>query len=177
MNLKHYQDNKLAAVKAYFERCAFESPVAAYKTVTADAFKNVLHPYRQELDRQFEGRVKVFDLDEKFQILPEDIADNLCIVVSTVKRSSTRKPANTTSIGTMKISSRTLRGYHSRMAWRRWRMRLTWTLALPGCGKASAGIRKFGQKSNTKKNGNIFVTTPSARGLSSMRTIGRIRGG
>ena len=157
MNLKEYQKNTLAAVKAYFERCAFESPEAAYKTVTAegdtrlrlgadygykspngmenvptvcikvptgggktilaahslkiiaeaqsreypfvlwfapsdtirkqtaDAFKNVLHPYRQELDRQFEGRVKVFDLDEKFQILPEDIVDNLCIVVSTVQ--------------------------------------------------------------------------------------------
>ena len=157
MTLTHYQDNTLTAVKAYFERCAFESPEAAYKTVTAegdtrlrlgadygykspngmedvptvcikvptgggktilaahslkiiaeaqskdypfvlwfapsdtirkqtaDAFKNVLHPYRQELDRQFEGRVKVFDLDEKFQILPEDIADNLCIVVSTVQ--------------------------------------------------------------------------------------------
>ncbi len=157
MTLTHYQDHTLAAVKAYFERCAFESPEAAYKTVTAegdtrlrlgadhgykspkgmenvptvcikvptgggktilaahslkiiaeaqskdypfvlwfapsdtirkqtaDAFKNVLHPYRQELDRQFEGRVKVFDLDEKFQILPEDIADNLCIVVSTVQ--------------------------------------------------------------------------------------------
>ena len=27
----------------------------------------------------------MFDLDEKFQILPEDIADNLCIVVSTVQ--------------------------------------------------------------------------------------------
>ena len=157
MALTHYQNNTLAAVKTYFERCAFESPEAAYKTVTAqgdvrlrlgadygykspkgmenvptvcikvptgggktilaahslkiiaeaqskdypfvlwfapsetirrqtaDAFKNVLHPYRQELDRQFEGRVKVFDLDEKFQILPEDIADNLCIVVSTVQ--------------------------------------------------------------------------------------------
>ena len=157
MALTHYQNNTLAAVKAYFEKCAFESPETAYKTVTAegdtrlrlgadygykspngmedvptvcikvptgggktilaahslkiiaeaqskdypfvlwfapsdtirkqtaDAFKNVLHPYRQELDRQFEGRVKVFDLDEKFQILPEDIADNLCIVVSTVQ--------------------------------------------------------------------------------------------
>lgn len=157
MTLTRYQNNTLAAVKAYFERCAFESPEAAYKTVTAqgdtrlrlgadygykspsgmedvptvcikvptgggktilaahslkivaeaqskdypfvvwfapsdtirkqtaDAFKNVRHPYRQELDRQFEGRIKVFDLDEKFQILPEDIADNLCIVVSTVQ--------------------------------------------------------------------------------------------
>ena len=157
MTLTRYQNNTLAAVKAYFQRCAFESPEAAYTTVTAesdirlrlgadygykspkgmenvptvcikvptgggktilaahslkiiaeaqsreypfvlwfapsdtirkqtaDAFKTALHPYRVELDRQFAGRVKVFDLDEKFQILPEDIADNLCIVVSTVQ--------------------------------------------------------------------------------------------
>ncbi len=157
MTLTRYQNNTLAAVKAYFERCAFESPEVAYKTVTAggdirlrlgsdygyktpkgmedvptvcikvptgggktilaahslkiiaesqskefpfvlwfapsdtirkqtaDAFKKALHPYRDELDRQFAGRVKVFDLDEKFQILPEDISDNLCIIVSTVQ--------------------------------------------------------------------------------------------
>lgn len=157
MTLTRYQNNTLSAVKAYFERCAFESPEAAYKTVTeegdirlrlgsdygyktpkgmenvptvcikvptgggktilaahslkviaesqsreypfvlwfapsdtirkqtADAFKKALHPYREELDRQFAGRVKVFDLDEKFQILPEDISDNLCIIVSTVQ--------------------------------------------------------------------------------------------
>ena len=35
MTLTRYQNNTLAAVKAYFERCAFESPEAAYKTVTA----------------------------------------------------------------------------------------------------------------------------------------------
>ena len=157
MTLTRYQNNTLAAVKAYFERCAFESPEVAYKTVTAegdirlrlgsdygyktpkgmedvptvcikvptgggktilaahslkiiaesqskeypfvlwfapsdtirkqtaDAFKKALHPYREELDRQFAGRVKVFDLDEKFQILPEDISDNLCVIVSTVQ--------------------------------------------------------------------------------------------
>ena len=36
MTLTRYQNNTLAAVKAYFERCAFESPEAAYKTVTAE---------------------------------------------------------------------------------------------------------------------------------------------
>lgn len=35
MTLTRYQNNTLAAVKAYFERCAFESPEAAYNTVTA----------------------------------------------------------------------------------------------------------------------------------------------
>ena len=36
MTLTRYQGNTLAAVKAYFERCAFESPETAYKTVTAE---------------------------------------------------------------------------------------------------------------------------------------------
>lgn len=157
MNLKRYQENTLAAVRAYFRRCAYESPKDAYRNVTAqgdalarlgtdygykipqgmenvptvcikvptgggktilaahslkiiaeaqgrdypfvvwfapsdtirwqtaEAFKKPSHPYRQELDRQFGGHVRVFDLDEKFQILPEDIEDNLCIVVSTTQ--------------------------------------------------------------------------------------------
>lgn len=157
MNLKKYQDRTLGAVKAYFQRCAFETPEDAYRTVTADgdtrlrlgadygykspkgmenvptvcikvptgggktilaahslkiiaeaqsrehpfvlwfapsdtirrqtaeALKRPSHPYRKELDGQFGGRVRVFDLDEKFQILPDDIAGNLCIVVSTTQ--------------------------------------------------------------------------------------------
>ena len=157
MNLTNYQKNTLDAVKRYFQRCAFETPEAAYQTVTADgdtrlrlgpdygyqspkgmenvptvcikvptgggktilaahslkiiaeaqskeypfalwfapsdtirkqtaeALKRPSHPYRKELDKQFAGRVKVFDLDEKFQILPEDVADNLCVVVSTTQ--------------------------------------------------------------------------------------------
>ena len=144
MNLKKYQEKTLGAVKAYFQRCAFETPEDAYRTVTADAdtrvrlgadygykspkgmedvptvcikvptgggktilaahslkiiaeaqsreypfvlwfapsdtirkqtaeaLKRPSHPYRKELDGQFGGRVRVFDLDEKFQILPDD---------------------------------------------------------------------------------------------------------
>ena len=157
LRLTNYQKNTLDAVRKYFQRCAFESPEAAYRTVTADgdirlrlgsdygyrtpkgmedvptvcikvptgggktilaahslkiiaeaqskeypfvlwfapsdtirkqtaeALKRPSHPYRKEIDQQFAGRVKVFDLDEKFQILPEDLADNLCIVVSTTQ--------------------------------------------------------------------------------------------
>lgn len=61
------------------------APSDTIRRQTAEAFKKPSHPYRRELDRQFEGRVRVFDLDERFQILPEDVADNLCIVVSTTQ--------------------------------------------------------------------------------------------
>lgn len=61
------------------------APSDTIRRQTAEAFKKPSHPYRKELDRQFGGRVRVFDLDEKFQILPEDIEDHLCIVVSTTQ--------------------------------------------------------------------------------------------
>ena len=61
------------------------APSDTIRRQTADALKNHDHPYRKELDAEFGGQVRVFDLDEKFQILPEDIAGNLCIVVSTTQ--------------------------------------------------------------------------------------------
>ena len=39
--LKDYPKNTLAAVKAYFQRCAFEPPEAAYRTVTAEGNTDV----------------------------------------------------------------------------------------------------------------------------------------
>ncbi len=47
--------------------------------------KNPRHPYRVALDEQFEGKVRIFDLDEKFNIRNADIADNVCIIVSTMQ--------------------------------------------------------------------------------------------
>jgi type III restriction enzyme len=52
---------------------------------TAEALKNPRHPYREALNGQFEGKVRIFDLDEKFNIRPADIADNACIIVSTMQ--------------------------------------------------------------------------------------------
>jgi type III restriction enzyme len=39
----------------------------------------------EALDGQFAGKVQVFYLDEKFNIAPDDIADNTCIIVSTIQ--------------------------------------------------------------------------------------------
>ena len=52
---------------------------------TAEALKNPRHPYRQALDQQFDRRVRVFDIGDKFTILPHDIEQNVCIVVSTMQ--------------------------------------------------------------------------------------------
>ncbi len=55
------------------------------KQQTAEALKNPRHPYREVLDEQFGGHVKIFDIDEKFNIRPSDIEQNLCIIVSTIQ--------------------------------------------------------------------------------------------
>ena len=61
------------------------APSDTIRRQTAEALKKHSHPYRRELDAQFGGRVKVFDIDEKFVISPDDIERNLCIVVSTTQ--------------------------------------------------------------------------------------------
>lgn len=61
------------------------TPSETIRRQTAEALKNPTHPYRRELDAAFGGNVKVFDIDEKFMIRPGDIADHVCIVVTTAQ--------------------------------------------------------------------------------------------
>ena len=61
------------------------TPSDTIRRQTAEALKNPRHPYREALDEQFGGKVKIFDIDEKFNIRPSDIEQNLCIVVSTIQ--------------------------------------------------------------------------------------------
>ncbi|MDR0326666.1 MAG: DEAD/DEAH box helicase family protein [Planctomycetaceae bacterium] len=60
-------------------------PSDTIRKQTAEALKNPRHPYRQALDEQFGGRVRVFDIEEKFNILPNDIEGHACIIVSTIQ--------------------------------------------------------------------------------------------
>lgn len=61
------------------------TPTDTIRKQTAEALKNPRHPYREVLDEQFGGHIKIFDIDEKFNIRPSDIEQNLCIVVSTIQ--------------------------------------------------------------------------------------------
>lgn len=79
---------KLAS-NSYLER---DFPVALWlvpsntiRQQTLEAVKNPAHPYRQVLDDEFEGRVRVFDISEFTQIRPNDISESACIVVSTIQ--------------------------------------------------------------------------------------------
>lgn len=68
-------------------------PSNAIRTQTAAALKDATHPYRQALDEQFEGRVRVFDIEQIENIRPQDMTDNVCIVVATIQ---TLRVSNTT---------------------------------------------------------------------------------
>src|SRR3989338_484361 len=59
-------------------------PSDAIKTQTLNNLKNKNHPYREALDKRFDGAVKIFDLTEAKAIKRDDIADNLCVIVSTL---------------------------------------------------------------------------------------------
>jgi len=72
--------------------CDKEYPLALWfvpsdtiRRQTAEALKNPRHPYREALNEQFEGKVRIFDLDEKFNIRPADVTDNACIIISTMQ--------------------------------------------------------------------------------------------
>ncbi|EGD57540.1 Type III restriction enzyme, res subunit [Novosphingobium nitrogenifigens DSM 19370] len=60
-------------------------PTNMIRTQTADALNNPRHPYRQALDAQFGGRVRVFDIGDFARIRPHDLAGNCCIVVGTLQ--------------------------------------------------------------------------------------------
>jgi len=59
-------------------------PSDAIKTQTLNNLRNRTHPYREVLDKRFNNAVKVFDLSEAKAIKKDDLADNLCIIVSTL---------------------------------------------------------------------------------------------
>ena len=59
-------------------------PTTQIKTQTLEAFLDPRHPYRQELDDAFQGRVAVFDVAEFTRIRPADLGTKVCIVIATV---------------------------------------------------------------------------------------------
>ncbi|MDO9476673.1 MAG: DEAD/DEAH box helicase family protein [Pseudohongiella sp.] len=59
-------------------------PTTQIKNQTLEAFRNTRHPYRQELDDAFDGKVAVFDVDDFTHIRPADLSTKVCIVISTI---------------------------------------------------------------------------------------------
>ena len=77
-----------AAGDAYLERTyplvMWMVPTTQIKTQTLEAFKDPRHPYRQELDEAFGGKVAVFDVEDFTHIRPADLGTKVCVVISTL---------------------------------------------------------------------------------------------
>ena len=67
-------------------------PTNTIRKQTVEALKDSRHPYRQQMDEAFEGRVRVFDIGDFTEIRPQDIRDNLTVIVGTIQ---TLRVANT----------------------------------------------------------------------------------
>lgn len=59
-------------------------PSDAIRTQTLENLRNRNHPYREQLDLEFNNCVKVFSIEEALSIQKTDLENNLCIVVSSL---------------------------------------------------------------------------------------------
>lgn len=59
-------------------------PSDAIRTQTLEHLCDRKHPYREYLDQRFNNAIKIFDLSEAKSIKKNDLADNLCVIVSTL---------------------------------------------------------------------------------------------
>jgi len=83
---------KDAWVEKDFPTVLWLVPTNTIRKQTVEALKNPRHPYRQQMDELFEGRVRVFDIADFTQVRPQDIRDNLTVIVGTIQ---TLKVSNT----------------------------------------------------------------------------------
>lgn len=67
-------------------------PTTQIKSQTLDAFRDPRHPYRQELDDAFDGRVVVFDVADYATIRPVELGTKVCIVIATVAALRVQNP-------------------------------------------------------------------------------------
>ncbi|KDP84227.1 hypothetical protein CF70_021280 [Cupriavidus sp. SK-3] len=77
------------AAEVYLERAMplvlWLVPSKQIKAQTLEAFRNVKHPYRRELEAKFGvGKVAVFDIADNALIRPQDLTDHVCLVIGTM---------------------------------------------------------------------------------------------
>jgi type III restriction enzyme len=75
------------AAESYIERdyplTLWFVPSDAIKVQTLETLKNPRNANRVALDKAFEGRFQVFDIEDFEQIRPQDLRDRACVIVST----------------------------------------------------------------------------------------------
>lgn len=60
-------------------------PTNTIRKQTAEALKKPTHPYRAAIDAAFDGKVSVFDISEITQIRPQDLTEQVSIIVCTIQ--------------------------------------------------------------------------------------------
>jgi type III restriction enzyme len=60
-------------------------PTNTIRRQTAEALKKPSHPYRAAIDAAFDGKVSVFDISEITQIRPQDLTEQVSIIVCTIQ--------------------------------------------------------------------------------------------
>lgn len=77
------------AAKAYIERdfpvVLWLVPTNTIRQQTVEALKKPSHAYRKALDEAFGGRVGVYDIGDVTSIRPQDLVDQVCVVVGTIQ--------------------------------------------------------------------------------------------
>jgi type III restriction enzyme len=74
-----------AWIETDFPLVLWLAPTNIIRTQTVDALKNPKHPYRQALDDQFGGRVRIFDIGDFRRLTKHDLDSNCCVVVGTLQ--------------------------------------------------------------------------------------------
>ncbi len=60
-------------------------PTNTIRRQTVEALKDSRHAYREVLNRDFDGRVRVFDIADFTHLRPQDVRSQCCIVVGTIQ--------------------------------------------------------------------------------------------
>jgi len=60
-------------------------PSNTIRVQTVEALTNIHHPYRQTLEKDFDGNVKIIDISDFTHLRPQDIHNNLCVIVGTIQ--------------------------------------------------------------------------------------------
>lgn len=72
-------------IETDFPMVLWLAPTNIIRTQTVNALKNPKHPYRQALDDQFGGRVRIFDIGDFRRLTKHDLDSNCCVVVGTLQ--------------------------------------------------------------------------------------------
>ena len=74
-----------AFLKPRFPVVLWLTPTSMIPSQTVSALSTPRHPYRQALENDFGGAVRVYDIEDRRTIRPQDMEDALTIIVSTVQ--------------------------------------------------------------------------------------------